>query len=208
MFSAQDIILVLLGFISCFMGYSMFKGMLPMWGFILGGWVAMTVAPNFITVEGLEPVYLTIGFFVAGGIIGALVAAPLYYVVVFGSGAALGALVGVLLGALIDVGGVGSMNQLRSLANLSFPPQPSSLTQWVLLVILGLGLGAAAINFQKFTITASSAFIGSAALVASLGFLFTRGMNAASAGVVNMLAWLVLGLVGMFVQFRILGDEI
>lgn len=210
MLSPQSIVMVLVGGTACFMGYSLFKGMLPLWGFILGGWIAMTMAPSFIQVPQSQITLLVIGSFVVGGIIGALIAGPLYYVIVFLSGAALGALLGIVAGALLEMGGITSFQDIRVLSNMNFtfPPQVNSVTQLVLIIILGGILGFLALNFQKFMVTASSAFLGAAGLVGGLSVLITNSFPGIGASALMMTAWLLLGMIGIFVQYRVLGDEV
>ena len=83
MVTPQGVMMVLVGAIACFMGYSMFRSMLPLWGFILGGFILMTIVPNFINVPASQSLFLIIGSFVIGGLIGALISTPLYYVIIF-----------------------------------------------------------------------------------------------------------------------------
>jgi hypothetical protein len=209
MVTTQGVVLVLIGAAACFMGYSMFKSMLPMWGFILGGFALMTFAPGFVTVSPSQQIFLTIGSFIVGGIIGALIATPLYYGVVFISGAGLGALFGIVAGSFLDMGGITSFRDIDAFTNmtLSFPPQVSTMTQLVLIVVIGGIMGALAINFQQFMITASSAFLGAAALVSGLSDVIISSFQTLGGNVLLITAWLLLGMIGLFVQFRVLGDE-
>lgn len=210
MITPQGIVMVLVGATACFMGYSMFRSMLPLWGFILGGWIVTILAPNFIQVPVSQALFLTLGSFVVGGLIGALIASPLYYVIIFLSGAALGALFGIVGGSFLDIGGITSFRDMQALSNLSlsFPPQVTSMTQLVLIVILGGIMGLLALNFQQFMITSSSAFVGAAALVSGLSAVITDSFPNMGANLMMVVAWLLLGLIGIFVQFRILGDEV
>ncbi len=208
MFTPQGIILVIFGIMACFMGYSLFKSMLPLWGFLLGGWFLLSFGPSFIPIPPAQNLVYQIGLYVVGGLIGAVIAVPLYFVIIFFSGAALGALAGVLVGALIDMGGINSFSQLDNFTMLTFPPQPSTLLQFVLMVIFGLILGLLALNFQKFMITASSAFVGAAALVGGLSGVISSGLQTSGIGALLIMAWMVLGFVGLFVQFQVMGDEV
>ena len=210
MVTPQGIMMVLVGAIACFMGYSMFRSMLPLWGFILGGFIAMTIVPNFINVPASQSLFWVIGFFAVGGLIGALISTPLYYVIIFLSGAGLGALLGIVSGAFIDMGGITSFRDIQNIQNMSitFPPQVTSMTQLVLIIIFGGILGFMALSFQKFMITASSAFLGAAALVGGLSVVITNSMPDVSSNLLLMLGWMILGMLGILVQFRVLGDEV
>jgi hypothetical protein len=200
-------VMIVFGIIALLGGYSLFRSMLPLWGFILGGWLAFIFLPVVIHTEQAKTVLFQVIAFIGGGIIGAAVAIPLYYVIVFLSGAALGGLAGVILGALFDVGGISSVRQVTTFAAMAFPPIPQSSMQFILMAIFGLILGAAAINFQKFMVIASSSFLGAAALVSGLiapiAKIGSSNMNSAA---LMLTTWLILGILGMIIQFRMTGD--
>jgi len=199
--------MIVLGVVACFAGYSMFRTMLPMWGFIIGGWVAYTLAPTLIPAAQSGAALYRVGAFLVGGLIGAIVAVPLYFVIIFLSGAALGAIIGIMFGAVIDVGGISTMRQVTALINMSFPPVAATTTQFLLMAIFGVILGIVALNFQKFMIIASSAFVGSAALITGLtGTIGNIANTDMSRAAIMLLGWIVLALLGMFVQFRVLGE--
>jgi hypothetical protein len=207
MFSVQSVGYVVFGMIACFMGYSMFRSLLPLWGFIVVGWLVMTVAPIFIQVPASQAFILRVAAFIIGGLVGAAVAIPLYYVIVFLSGAALGALVGIIIGAILDLGGVNSLNNLDQFTALTFPPQPNSPLQFFIMIVLGLLLGATALTFQKFMITASSAFLGSAALIGAFSGAITRGLVTSGPGILLIMAWFLLGFTGLFLQYRFMDED-
>jgi hypothetical protein len=199
----QGIILIIFGLFICLSGYSIFRSMLPLWGFILGGLVAITVAPGLFPQQEHTLVFQIIAF-VVGGVVGALISAPLYYVAVFLTGAALGALTGAILGSYLEVStGTVSMKALTTLAAMPFPPEVDSTLQLLLMVVLGLLTGGLAIGFQKFMITASTAFIGSAAIVAGAnqGALEILRNNPGRA-VWIIFGWFVFSMIGLFVQYR------
>lgn len=204
--SAQDIVLVILGIAACFAGYSMFQTILPMWGFLLGGWITLTLLPTFVQGAQAETLLYQVGAFVIGGLIGALISTPLYFVIIFLSGGALGMMLGIVVGALIDTGGITSVSQLNAFANLSFPPMPQSGLQLLLMVVFGLILGIFAIGFQKFTICASSSFLGAGAVITGLSGPITSAANDTSRGVLLMMGWFILALIGLFLQLRMMSD--
>ena len=207
MLTVQGTLFVVMGFVACFMGYSMFRSMLPLWGFVIGGWLAMTFVPGLVQVAADQQMLLQVGVFFAGGVIGAAVASPLYYLIIFVSGGALGALIGALLGALLELGGISSIHQLSNFTSLTFPPQPHTAIQYGLMVVLGFVFGGLAINFQKFMIIASSAFVGAAAMISGLSGVIHQNANTAGAGVLMAAGWLLLGFIGLFIQYRVMGDE-
>jgi hypothetical protein len=207
MITGQDAFLIALGILACFSGYSMFRSMLPLWGFILGGWFAYIMLPAVVGPGRADSLIVKIVGIGIGALIGAAISTPLYYVIVFLSGAALGMIFGVMFGTLIDVGGLSSMAQLNQFIALSFPPAPQSGMQFLMMVIGGLILGSAALNFQKFMICASSAFLGAAAIITglggSLGSLTSSDMNRSA---FMLIGFLILGMIGLFVQFRAMGE--
>jgi hypothetical protein len=207
MITAQDAFLIVFGILLCLMGYSMFRGMLPLWGFILGGWIAYTMLPSIVGAERASQLLVQIIGIGIGALIGAAIAIPLYFVIVFLSGAALGMIIGIMLGTLIDIGGVSSISKITAFINQSFPPMPHTFMQFLCMIILGIILGATAIGFQKFMICASSAFIGSAALITGLGGPITNlSATEMGRGAVMVTAWLMIGLIGLFIQFRMMGE--
>jgi hypothetical protein len=207
MITVQDMFMIVLGILACFAGYSMFREMLPVWGFVLGGWIAYTFLPVIVGAERAEELIIRIVGVGIGALAGAAIAIPAYYVIVFLSGAALGMLIGVMLGALIDIGGITSIRQLSSFTVMVFPPSPQSAAQFLFMTIGGLLMGVMAINFQKFMICASSAFLGAAAVITGLGApIASVSASEMGASAMMLTSWLVLGMIGLFVQFRMLGE--
>jgi hypothetical protein len=208
MFNGQQIFMLVLGIIACFMGYSVFRSMLPLWGFLLGGWIAFTLLPSFLPGARAADMIVQIIAFVAGGLVGALISVPLYFVIIFLSGAALGMLLGVLTGALIDVGGIASVAQITALSSMSFPPMPQTGLQYMLMAIFGSIMGGMAIAFQKFMICASSSFLGAAAIITGLAGPISLSVGSAvGRSAVMLMGWMVLAFIGLFIQFRMM-DEV
>jgi hypothetical protein len=204
MVTPLGIVLVIFGALVCFMGYSVFRSMLPLWGFILGGFIAITLVPLAVHVAPEQTWILQTVSFIVGGLIGALIATPLYYVTIFISGAAMGGLIGLIAGAYLDVShGQVSVRALTDLAAMTFPPRIESPLQVILMVVLGLIIGGFSISFQKFMIIASTAFLGAAGVVSGLtGAILDALRTSPTKGVLVMVSWLLLGMIGMFVQFR------
>lgn len=199
----QGIILIIFGLFICLSGYSMFKSMLPLWGFILGGLVAITFAPGIMGQENPTLVFQIIAF-VVGGAVGALISSPLYIVSVFLTGAVMGGLVGVVLGSYLETsGGQISVKALTRLASMPFPPPVEGTLQLALLAVFAIITGGLAIAFQQFMITASTAFIGAAAIVAGATQSALDVLrNNPGRAVWLLLAWIILAMIGMFVQYR------
>lgn len=207
MITPQDIMLILFGIIACFMGYSMFRSMLPLWGFLLGGWIAFTLAPGLVNPQLGDQMIFRIIVFVIGGLIGAILSFPLYFAIIFLSGAALGMMLGVMVGTVFDVGGVATVAQVNTLTSMAFPPVPHTMMQFVMAAIGALLLGMASVGFQKFMVIASSSFMGAAALISGLNWQINQmSSTTMGRGAVMMLGFLFIGMIGIFVQYRLTGE--
>lgn len=203
MVTVQQAVLIVGGIIATFTGYSVFRNMMPLWSFILFGWITSILLPTLLGPALAANLPVEIAAVIIGGALGALLSRPLYFVIVFLGGAALGMLLGVLTGAVINIGGFSSIAAIRALAAMSFPPMPQTNLQYILMVFFALIMGALAVAFQKFMITASSAFVGAAALVSGLvGPITQLSTTDAGRGAIIMVGWLILGIVGLFLQLH------
>ncbi len=207
MITPTSAVMIVFGAVALIGGYSMFRSMLPLWGFILGGWLAFSFLPVVVrSPQAATPLFQAIAF-IGGGLFGALISMPLYFVIVFLSGAVLGGIAGVMAGAVVDVGGLSSARNLMNITYMSFPPIPHSNTQIILMVIFGLIMGGVAINFQKFMVIASSSFMGSALMVSGMiAPITTLSLSDMNSAAMMMMSWLVLAVIGMIVQFNMLGE--
>jgi hypothetical protein len=207
MVTPEQIIMIVLGVISCFGGYSLFRATASLWGFILGGWIGYTMLPVFTPPAISGNLMYHIGAFIGGGVIGALIAVPLYFVIIFLSGAALGALFGIMGGALVDMGGITSLRHLPVYINLVFPPLPRTGLQMIMMAVFGLILGGAAISFQKFAVIASSAFLGAAALISGLtGSILLLNLARSSQAAILLMGWFILAMAGILAQYRMMDE--
>jgi uncharacterized membrane protein len=86
---------------------------------------------------------------------------------------------------------------------MTFPPRIDTPLQVILMVVLGLIVGGFSISFQKFMIIASTAFLGAAGVVSGLTGAILDALRASpTKGVLVVVSWLLLGMIGLFVQFR------
>jgi len=199
-------LLFVVGLIVCFAGYSMFREMLPVWGFFLGGWITFTLMPGLLPELGGQMVF-RIAAFVVGGLIGSILSRPLYILAVFAAGGALGMLFGVMIGNVIEVGGFFTPHQISTLLRTSFPPFPRTGIQFLCMALGGLVMGGVTISFQKFMIISSSAFVGAAAVISGLtGTLLTVTPNIVGRGALVLIGWLILGVIGLVIQTHLTGD--
>jgi hypothetical protein len=183
------IILVLGGLLSCFAGYRVFRVVLGFFGFVLGALLTSSIM-------GTDQTVWMVVAAVVGGIIGALILVAAYFVGV--------ALIGAGVGALV-------VNLIW--ASLGREPH-------IVIVILFAIAGAlAALALQRYVIITATSFGGAwTTIVGALALLGDRlaveaaarnnvwlayPMNPAPGQRWVIVAWLVLGLVGVIVQLGI-----
>ena len=182
-FSVVALAAIAIGLVQCFLGYRFFRWVLGITGFLLFGLLAgflvfqWTASPLFGVIAG-----------VIGGIIGAFLMGGLYVIGFFVIGAIFG---GVATSALFALGG-------------------SSAPVW-LIVLLALVCGVLAIVLQKLMIVIATAFGGSwwamSGIAALTGAVEMDSLQLAPTGLLQagagwLVAWLVLGIVGLVVQYR------
>jgi hypothetical protein len=169
-----------LGIIECFFGYRFFKFVLGVTGFVVCGFVAAAI------VSGMsDEVAVAIVAGLIAGIVGAGLFVALYFAGVF--------LVGAFLGAVLSM-----------LAFAAADAEP----QVVVVAIAAVIAGVLAVWIQKFMIMLSTAFGGAWIMVQGVAYFVTSPQNwggflpsVAHAGVV-LIAWLVLGVIGLVVQWN------
>ena len=183
------IILVLGGLLSCFAGHRVFRVVLGFFGFVLGALLTSSVM-------GTDQTVWMIVAAVVGGIVGALILVAAYFVGV--------ALIGAGVGALV-------VNLIW--ASLGREPH-------IVIVILFAIAGAlAALALQRYVIITATAFGGAwTTIVGALALLGDKlaveaaarnnvwlayPMNPAPGQRWVIVAWLVLGLVGVIVQLGV-----
>jgi len=183
------IILVLGGLLSCFAGYRVFRVVLGFFGFVLGALLTSSVM-------GTDQTVWMVVAAIVGGMVGALILVAAYFVGV--------ALIGAGVGALV-------VNLIW--ASLGREPH-------IVIVILFAIAGAlAALALQRYVIITATSFGGAwTTIVGALALLGDRlaveaaarnnvwlayPMNPAPGQRWVIVAWLVLGLVGVIVQLGI-----
>jgi hypothetical protein len=171
------------GLLQCFFGYRIFRVILGLTGFFLGGLLGGYVAYSLTQSQLLGIVGALIG-----GLIGAGLMAGLYVVGVFLIGALFGAMVAL---ALFSIGG-------------------NSAPEWIV-VIAAIVAGVLAAVLQKPMIVIATSFGGAWWAVSGLAAItgtiavenvreLLRGLAGASVG--WLIGWFILGVVGFIVQFR------
>jgi hypothetical protein len=185
------VFLIVGGLLSCFAGYRVFRFVLAFFGFVLGA----LLTSSFM---GTEQTMYMIGAAIVGGIVGALILVAAYFVGV--------ALIGAGVGALV-------VNVIW--ASLGREPH-------IVVVILFAVAGAlGALALQRHVIVVATGFGGAwTAMVGGLALMGDRlaieatarnnvwlayPMNPAPGERWVVIAWLVLGLVGVIVQLTVTG---
>ena len=175
---------VVLGVLTCFAGYRLFRVILGVWGFVGGAVIGASLAQGL----GVDLI-VKMGMAILGGIAGAVLVSVLYVVGVFLFGAGFGL---VLASTIQDV------------LHLAISP-------WPLLLLLGLLGGVAALVLQKPLIALFTAFGGAWVVVAASGALVlgcplesfpTHCLRPSRAALLALVPWLVLGLIGFATQVR------
>jgi len=187
------IILVLGGLLSCFAGYRVFRVVLGFFGFVLGALLTSSVM-------GTDQTVWMVVAAIVGGMVGALILVAAYFVGV--------ALIGAGVGALV-------VNLIW--ASLGREPH-------IVIVILFAIAGAlAALALQRYVIITATSFGGAwTTIVGLLALLGDRlaveaaarnnvwlayPMNPAPGQRWVIVAWLVLGLVGVIVQLGVTAKD-
>jgi hypothetical protein len=190
------ILITLGGALACFAGYRLFKIVLAIYGFILGAAIASSVMGVTNTV-GMVLAAL------AGGVLGALTLVFAYFVGI--------ALVGAGLGALIA-------HVVWTQARAGDPPA-------LLIVAVSIAGAVGAMLLQRYVIIVGTAFGGAwTMVVGALEIAANRGaVRAAAAGDVwilypfspgggparawTIIAWVVLGILGITAQLAFTGTK-
>jgi len=177
------------GVVTCFAGYRLFRFVLGAYGFILGSLVGSSLA------GAAAGTWVVVASAIAGGVVGSLILVVGYFVGV--------ALVGAGTAAL--------------LLNAIWTPLRGE-PHWALVGVTAAIGALLAIRFQRFVIVAATAFggawtvlVGLAALMAGKGAKAAAAVTdiwvvypgtAVSSTAWALVAWIVISLIGMYVQFH------
>jgi Domain of unknown function (DUF4203) len=183
------VILVLGGLLSCFAGYRVFRVVLGFFGFVLGALLTSSIM-------GTDQTVWMIVAAVVGGIVGALILVAAYFVGVALIGAGVGALLVNLIWASL---GREPHIVIVILFAIAGALAALALQRYVIIVATGFGgawttiVGALALMGDKLAVEAA----------ARNNVWLAYPMNPAPGQRWVIVAWLVLGLVGVIVQLGI-----
>ena len=182
------VLLMLVGLLACFAGYRLFRIVLTVYGFVLGALFASTL------VHATD----TAALLVALGIGGAIGAAVLWF----------GYFVGVAL-----AGGAFGAVAAQGVWSAVYGHEPGVIVT-AFAAVVG---GALAATFQRYFVIVATAFVGAETAIAGLMAFLSRGADGrpgfedvwvghlvfpAPGRRWTFVAWVVLGLIGAFVQLR------
>lgn len=175
---------ILVGALQCFFGYRIFKFILGLTGFLIGGALVAAIGSEF----SQEVIFIILSGLM-GGFIGAALMATLYFVGIFLIGAILGSVLGTVLYAVAES-----------------QPDPA------VLLIIAVLVGIIALIFQKFMIIVSTAFGGAWGIIIGIAYFITGVVNLSnpeqtfSSGgkylYAMLLCWLALGIAGFIKQYQ------
>ena len=139
----------MVGAIQCFFGYRIFKFILGLIGFLVGGAIAGAIG---FSMSENEIVVLLVG--IVGGFIGAALMIALYFIGIFLIGALLGGVIGFVL-----------------YASVGNSPEAA------VVLILAVVVGVIALIFQKFMIIVSTGFGGAWGVVFGMAYFITDAID-------------------------------
>ena len=185
------VLLIVVGILYCFYGYRMFDLTLAVLGFIV---FSLLVWHLVFGILGWQKIFALPAAFV-GGIIGAFLLVALYFVGIF----LLGAVFGIMLGFLI-MGG-------------------STAAIFLLCGVIG---GIFAILFQKFFVIIATSFLGAWGITSGMFHFIPGGFSLdfkkffyqlgklqyqSTDFYITLLCWVLLGITGIFIQYKVTGKE-
>lgn len=136
----MTVVAIFAGAVLCFFGYPIIHSAIRVWGFIIGGVFITFFAVTVLRIPGglSEPTVQMGIFFVVGGAIGALIAGPLSILIIFLSGTALGAVIGMY----------------------AYPYFIRGQESMLLTIGLALITGFLSVRFQEIVLIVTTSFIG------------------------------------------------
>lgn len=191
-FALIALIVMGIGFLNCFFGFRVIRSAFALWGVAAGIYIGLTLMP-----AGDTTLTTLLIVAVIGGIIGGVIFVILYLIGAVAIGVALGFTLSLVV-----------MRFLGMEPNL------------IINVIFAMLFGFMALFLNRMFIIISTAFAGASAIVLAGAALFydqASLLNMESGNAVLeeaqalppflWILWILLGLIGMFVQFRMTDDD-
>lgn len=181
-------VVIIAGILVCFWGYRLLKLTLGVLGFIAGAYAGWQI--------GLSVLHANTGMALVCALVGGLIGAVLYVWLFFLGVFLLGATAGSIVAAAFFNGA-------------GHQPQP------LIFLAIAIGFGIIALVAQKFMIVISTAFSGAYLIIAGIWPFVaggqkppriwldpTQGNPLGNWGYAALALWVVLGVIGMSIQFR------
>lgn len=173
---------IAIGLVSCFYGYGLFRVVLVVLGFLIGFAVGTALVAG-----RAELTVLLVGL--GSGLIGAAIMYGLYVLGVM--------LAGGLFGANVASAIIVALNFEGALIPI--------------IIVIGVIIGAAvAFALKKWMIVIGTAFSGASSIIYGAGLLIPTISVLERRGnpVLMAVVWLLIGIIGVVVQYRIFGDDL
>ncbi len=185
------------GLILAMSGFNLLRNA-PKWGgFLIGGLITAHIATRTVVLEGALNMFTPLGGFLVGGVAGMLIAQPLYMLLTVIASCALGAVIGMGAGLVVDKGGA-----TDKIIDAIFSFQQLSDIQISMAVVFALLFGILAVKFDDFMAMASTAFMGTLLFMVSLTALFGSTTPLLRNGIFFFFACAGLGMVAIAYQNR------
>lgn len=192
------LVAIVIGAIACFFGYRVYRILFAVLGFAFGALLGLALAGSLALAPDQQTIVRII-LGVLGGIVGASLAWFLNMVFIFLLGAGIGALVG---------------------SGIALAANADNTVQLIIIVVLAIVVGIIAVALQKPFIIVATAFGGAQLIVSGVAQLLSGGVTSvvfnplsvlergvlqsmAPVSILMVVSWLVLGIVGIFVQYKI-----
>jgi hypothetical protein len=187
---------LIIGFVLCMGGSMVLRSSPRLGGFLVGGLIAVEVVTRVVTISASNGFLVPLVAFILGGLLGALLAAPLYIVMAVISSSALGGVIGMLAGRIISQGGA-TRKVIESVFTLE--AQVNDI-QIILMIVFAIVFGLLTLKYDVFMTMTSTGFVGSFLAISGLVNIFGSTTPILNNSVFQFFAWAGLGLLGLVYQ--------
>ena len=184
---------LIIGLVIGFSGKNIYKTSPQLGGFMIGGLLTTILVITFVAAS---PVWIPVAAFIGGGLVGALIAGPLYMIIVVITSSLFGGLVGVIAGFFLTQQGITRM-VVEGIFNFSTDITP---VQLMMMLVFAVAFGAASLRFDEFMTMASTGFLGAFILTTGAARLFTPMTALFTDSIFLVFFWAGVGTAGTIFQ--------